>query len=199
MCMHLTLKTARVQWCLLAHKYPSAGALTGRTGEELGKLDLWWAWTIFLRWGGGGEAVREHPSLLQHLVWKQGEAVLEPTRLCFPCFNVFHWSSRSRNPIRCFKAKPETKLKASHSCASLYCLFRHSSCVKFDSRDSVFLGMSLFSGSRLWRLSSKFSSTGWGTLFNVSNIIFNDVMNCFLSYNFAWINIFNRSLWILLT
>lgn len=33
--------------------------------------------------------MREHPSLLQHLVWKQGEAMLEPTRLCFPCFNVF--------------------------------------------------------------------------------------------------------------
>lgn len=50
----------------------------------------------------------------------------------------------------------------------------------------------LFSGSRLWRVSNKLSSKGWGALCNVSSVIYNGVMNCFPSYHFAWINICNE-------
>lgn len=80
----------------------------------------WWAWASFVRPGGGGETVRQCPSLLQQLVWKKGETVLEHTRLSFPRFNIFFTEGgRSKNPTRLFKAQLETKLKPRHSCALL--------------------------------------------------------------------------------
>lgn len=164
--------------------------------EELGKLGLWWAGTIFVRPGGGDETVRQCPRLLQQLVWKQGETVLELTRLCFLRFNWFSFPAggRCRNPTRCFKAQLETKLKTGHSYALLYWVFFAIAAVPNLVPECQFAWecLLLFSGSRLWRVSSKLSSKDWGALFNVSSVIYNGVVNCFPSYHFAWINICNE-------
>lgn len=112
MCMHLNLKTTRVQWCLRVHEYPSAGVLC--------ELCLCWAWTIFARPGGSSETVRECPSLLQQLVWKHGRQCGNLPASASAILILFH---RGRQVWKSYQVFQGTTCDKTENQSLLYCLF----------------------------------------------------------------------------
>lgn len=163
MCMHFDLQTARVRWCLLVYECPSIGALyepwrSGRTREAGCPVGMDHFCETRRRWWN-----------CETMSQSAAATRMETRRNCagsyqalLPLFYlVFIGGGRSRNATRCFKAQLETKLKTSHSCALLYCSFATAAVPNLAS-ESQFAReyLLLFSGSRLWGVSSKLSNKG---------------------------------------
>lgn len=149
MCMHLNLKTTRVQWCLRVHEYPSAGVLC--------ELCLCWAWTIFARPGGSSETVRECPSLLQQLVWKHGRQCGNLPASASAILILFH---RGRQVWKSYQVFQGTTCDKTENQSLLYCLFLPLEAVPNLVSESQLAWTSLlpFSGFRHCIVSSNFST-----------------------------------------
>lgn len=198
MCMHLNLKTARVQWgsmmpaCIWMPKYCGT------------------VWTLALRKNWGSWVSGGHGPFL----WDQKEVVRlwDNVPVCCSswygnkekqCWNlpgsastvltVFYWGWQTQKSYQVFQGTTweQTENQSFLSCFTI--CFAMAAVPNLVPNSQFAWGcLLLFSGSRLCRVSSKLSSKGWGTLFNVSNVIFNGVMNCFPFYNFVWINLCNE-------